>query len=945
MKLPPSTRRTIAACIVGVAGMAARALGTVITLPKHITVGTVKYGSLRATTATIGRVGGNVSLAYGISEVSYNHGGVTRQDAVDGAFGIAVNGLPFNQPSGKVDLTTTAAGAFVNTITPQSFGGVNASLNYFMSATGRTLRSVGVFTNTTGATQTITVAFGGNLGSDTNTQILATGNGDLTLQVNADQYVISHQAGQTGNNGDDPHETWVFFGPGGLTATSGVYVNGNDRIGEEWTLTLAPGQTQELMWFTQFNDDLASALAGTSVFANFSALNAAGLLSGLSATDLAEIENWLAAASGPILQNSNPVNIPTTADFVVSGPVNTAGGNNTVNTLTFMAGSTLTIYDMLTVTTGPVELVGGSTINLEKATLKVNQLLIDFGGLLEGNGTIWGDLFNAGTVSPGHSPGQIHVTGNYTQTSTGTLVIQFAGHSKGQFDVLSVDGSAKLNGTLQLQSLDKFKLHRGDNFKFLTAGGGVSGAFSKVENPFVTDTILNPSLVYSNHSVSLQVRTFEDFANSWGLTPNQKSVARALDSINYDSRADKLTSYVDSRALAKLPGDFDKIAPEELTSMFTIGTSLAKVQSQNIQRRTDDIRSGSGGFSAAGLSINGDGPSYSGSLAFRTGASNGAAGPSGNDGKDSKMTQAVIPEENRWGAFLSGTGEWVSVGNTDNARGYDLTSGGFTLGLDYKVNPNFAIGVMAGYTGTSADLVDRGRVYVNGGKIGLYATFFQNEQVAPTMSKDSSKDSSKEAPAPVPSIAKGFYADVAVNGGYNSYDTRRSALQGEARGDTDGGELNALFGTGYDFKKGALTFGPTASFNYTNIGTNGFTEHGSLAPLDIHGGTGESLRTALGFKASYDWKVGGILIKPEISASWQHEYGDSAYALDASFANGAGNSFLVNGPKLGRDSALLGAGFAIQCSERCSTYLYYDGELGRTNYQSTSVTGGFRLAF
>src|SRR5258708_40088570 len=112
-----------------------------------------------------------------------------------------------------------------------------------------------------------------------------------------------------------------------------------------------------------------------------------------------------------------------------------------------------------------------------------------------------------------------------------------------------------------------------------------------------------------------------------------------------------------------------------------------------------------------------------------------------------KETKQVIPEENCWGTFLSGTGEWVSVGNTDNARGYDLTSGGFTLGIDYKVTPNFAIGLMAGYTGTTADLVDRGRVYVNGGQIGLYATFFQNEQAAPapTMSKDSSKNSPKDS--------------------------------------------------------------------------------------------------------------------------------------------------------------------------------------------------------
>ncbi|WP_237705543.1 autotransporter family protein [Chthoniobacter flavus] len=902
-----------------------------------VTAGNAKWW-IRQSTGSLRTHAGRPSSGYGISEAHLIS--PSRTDGFDGAVGISVNGKVFIPPAGKVDLTTTAAGTFVNIVTPQNIGGVNTSLNYFFTGTGSTVRAVGVFTNTTGTTLTINVGVGGNLGSDRNTEVLRYASGGSTLSLTQDNYVISHQKGQTGDLGDDPHETWVFFGPGGKTPFFGAYQNGNDIIGEEWSLTLAPGQTEELMWFVQLNPDLASALSGSSTFASLSALTSAGLLSGLSASDLAEIENWLAISTGPILQNSAPVNIPTTADFLVGGPVVTGGGNNTVNSLTFLSGSSLKIFNTLTVTTGPVELVNGSSIDLENATFKVNQLNIDFGGFLGGNGTIFGNLFNAGTISPGHSPGQIHLTGNFVQGPTGTLVIQFAGHSKGQFDVFSVDGSAKLNGTLQLQALDKFKLRRGDNFQFLTAGGGISGKFADVVNPFVTDTILNPRLVYRGQSVSLEVRTFQDFANAWDLTPNQKSVARALDSINYDSRADKLTNYVDNRPLPKLPGDFVKIAPEELTSMYTIGVALEKVQSLNIQRRTDDIRSGLSGFSAAGFAINGDGPSFSGPM-----NRGGVAGPNGSDDKDSKMRAVPLTDE-RWGAFLSGTGEWVSVGDTDNARGYDLESGGFTLGADYKVTPNFAIGLAAGYTGTTADLVDGGRIHVNGGKLGLYGTFYQNQPVAaaPTMSKDSSKDS-KEVQAPAASVAKGLYADFAAFGGYNSYDTHRSGLQGTARGDTDGGELNVLFGTGYDFKKGNLTFGPTATFNYTYLGTSEFTEHGSLAPLNVHGGKGESLRSAFGFKASYDWKVGGVLIKPELSASWQHEYGDSAYAIDSSFANGAGNSFLVNGPKLGRDSALLGAGFAVQFNERMSTYFYYDGELGRTNYQSSSVTGGFRIAF
>ena len=147
-----------------------------------------------------------------------------------------------------------------------------------------------------------------------------------------------------------------------------------------------------------------------------------------------------------------------------------------------------------------------------------------------------------------------------------------------------------------------------------------------------------------------------------------------------------------------------------------------------------------------------------------------------------------------------------------------------------------------------------------------------------------------------------------------------------------------LFGAGYDWKRGALTIGPTATLNYTYVGLDGFTERGSFAPLAIENRYGESLRSAAGFKASYDWKVGGVIVKPEVRAAWQHEYGDAGYDMSSSFANGAGNSFTVSGPRIGRDSALLGAGFAIQYSKRCSTYLYYDGQIGRLNYDSHSVT-------
>jgi autotransporter-associated beta strand protein len=619
-----------------------------------------------------------------------------------------------------------------------------------------------------------------------------------------------------------------------------------------------------------------------------------------------------AMATGPLLQNSAPVNIPIFATFLVSGPVQTGGPgeSNTVAGLVFTPDSALEVLNTLTVTWGPVDLVATSSLHLNDSTLSASQLRVLPGGLLHGNGTINGSLFNAGLVSPGNSPGQIRVTGSYTQTSTGTLRIEIGGTDAGEYDRLVVAGRAQLDGTLELVPLNDYRLQRGDQITFLTAGQGVDGEFATVRNPFTSETILEPTVVYGEDRVTLELvrGSYGRLAERYELTPNQRAVAGALDCWSAEQPDNKALVWLDGRKLDKLPGDFDDLAPEELTSIFTISTALATVQSINLQRRTDDLRTGASGFSAGGLAMQGTGPGYSGSWS-------GAAGPSGKESKE--LSAPLPPDEKKWGAFVTGVGEWVDVSGDGNARGYDITTGGFTLGLDYKLTPNFALGLAAGYAGTGVDLSDDGSVLVNGGKLGLYATYFTG----------------------------GFYVDAAVNGGYNSYDTKRHALQGTARASTEGGELNVLVGTGYDWKIGALSIGPTATFNYTLVGIDGTTEHGSLAPLDIAGRDAESVRSAFGFKASADWRLGGVLIQPEIRAAWQHEYGDRSYGLEASFASGAGGDFLVHGPAIGRDSLLLGAGFAVQLSERAATYVYYDGELGRDRYDRHSVSGGLRVAF
>jgi autotransporter-associated beta strand protein len=555
---------------------------------------------------------------------------------------------------------------------------------------------------------------------------------------------------------------------------------------------------------------------------------------------------------------------------------------------------------------------GTTTVNngslIVEGSIASLETVVNAGGLVGGHGTIGGNLVNNGIIGQGDATETLTIGNNYTQNPGGTLRIGVAGIGPGQHDLLAVNGHASVAGTLQFINLGGFALQPGDQITFLTAKNGVSGTFSNAQNGVVsTGTIVQAQVITLSDSVVLE-GTQGSFANTPGVanTPNEKSVAKALDSAVGDPRAGPLFAFLNSQPLANLPNDLTLIAPTQITSINATAVSVAKVQIANVAMRLANVHAGSTGFSSAGLSINGGAASFG----------EGFAGVSGPEGKGGAAVFAPTPD-NRWGVFLTGLGEFSNVDSTPNALGYDVNTGGFTMGVDYRLTSNFALGLTAGYAHTSVGLDGGGNIDVNGGKLGIYATLFGN----------------------------GFYLDTAVTGGPSGYHTRRTALQGTASGSTNGADFNVLVATGYDWKHGNLSIGPTATFQYSYVGLRAFTETGSLAPLVFPNQNTQSELTAFGGKATYEWKIGQITVLPQISVAWQHEYGATAYSVIANFANGAGNSFSVEGPPIGRDSILVGAGASVILSDRVSTYLYYDGEFARTNYLSNNVSGGVRLSF
>ena len=542
--------------------------------------------------------------------------------------------------------------------------------------------------------------------------------------------------------------------------------------------------------------------AGTILTQNASAVGTGPMTFGngttLQVQELLNVNgNWTvssgsATVNGGLVQTLGGFNLGGGGTLIVNANFNVPGTAN-INSSGFVVNSAFTANDDINLNGSAAAVVNGlltsPNVNVDNSSLVVNvpgtvaanvnvgpsALLGLFGriigsvvnaGSFQGTGVVNGNVVNNGIVSPGASIGTLTINGHYTQNASGTLRIEVAGASQGQYDVLVVNGRANIAGRLQLVRVGNFTLQVGNQITFLTASNGVSGTFSNVENDFlVTGSAIVFDVTYLPNGVLLEATqgSFAELASLFCGTPNAIAVGEALDSAVGDPRALELINFLNNENLTDLCEDINLISPEQLTSIFVVGVSLANVQSANLERRMTDIRAGSSGFSG-GFAINGGGPSFW----------EGLARVSGPEGKSGPAVFAPVPQ-NRWGVFATGLGEFTNVDNSFNASGYDLATGGFTMGVDYRIGSNFAVGLTGGYAYTSADLVNDSSIGVNGGKLGLYATAF----------------------------GSGFYLDTAVIGGLSDYDTRRTALEGTARGETLGGELIVLVAGGYDLKKAA----------------------------------------------------------------------------------------------------------------------------------------------
>jgi len=276
-----------------------------------------------------------------------------------------------------------------------------------------------------------------------------------------------------------------------------------------------------------------------------------------------------------------------------------------------------------------------------------------------------------------------------------------------------------------------------------------------------------------------------------------------------------------------------------------------------------------------------------------------------------------------WGSALGGVGSATGDFNASTAT-YNF--GGTAVGIDWRPDPRFLVGLGVGYTS--------GNLWVNGfpGKgwtnsigVAAYGSFTQG----------------------------GFYADLL--GGYAWYNNQLQrqitipGLQRMAWGSAGANQAWGQVETGYRipvYQAANATLSPFARLQGSSATQNGFSEWGAGSlGLNVSQQTTNSLRTLFGLDLAGTLAIGGDrTLEVGLRLGWQHEFAYTGRPITAALSGAPFAAFTVYGATPQPDSAVVSFRADARIAEQTRLYLRYDGEVG-SGTENHSLNLGVRFSW
>lgn len=574
--------------------------------------------------------------------------------------------------------------------------------------------------------------------------------------------------------------------------------------------------------------------------------------------------------------------------------------------------------------TGTLTLSGNSSVtgatSVEAGTLNVTgslrsgSVMVANSGTLSGSGIIIGAVTNAGTLSPGASPGILTVQGSVANSAGSQVRVELNGAAPGngegfhdQIRVTGASGQFVAAGMLNPvtrgfveATASPFTPSIGQGFTIVTAAGGISGSFAGLSQP----TSGLPSggrfdLIYRPDSLRLVV-TPVSYATMTGLTGNQGNIAAAIQALRPvagnrpgEDRADLFDALYQTDP-DTLPAAFDQLGGAIQADMATALLDTGRLFGSMLAQRATAMRD---------ASLAADMTPMAGIAQTGNGSSRSVAGAGGDGGGVTRI----------WARAVAGFGDHAS---RNGVAGFETSTGGFTSGIDMTAAPSLDLGVSFGYFRTDVT----GDADGDGGDIDLFAL------------------------AGYGSFTKGgYFADGSVAVIMGEDDSHRSirfsTIDRRARGGAETSGISSSLAFGYRWLDDDVVIEPSLSLRQGSVRRGGFVETGADdLGLTLTRAGADSLRSGVGLRAAWGYRQGALQVEPEVRLRWEHEFQDRAGFANASLLDAP---MTLHSAQTGRDAAILGTGLVARLDERLDGFAGYDLER-RRGASLQMVTAGVR---
>ncbi|MGH6762392.1 MAG: autotransporter domain-containing protein [Phyllobacterium sp.] len=492
-------------------------------------------------------------------------------------------------------------------------------------------------------------------------------------------------------------------------------------------------------------------------------------------------------------------------------------------------------------------------------------------GMLSGNGTIFGDVDNNGSVFAGwnRDGGTLTIDGDYRQRESAWLVVELG----------APDGTSRLDiagtATIEGGSVDigfEPGAFRGDGrHTILSAGGGVTGRFTDVCNCYA---FLDFDLAYDPTNIYLDVArnsvAFADVATS----RNGAAVAGGIESLGVSNLFYGIVTTLNEEEAGLA---FNQLAGEVHASLA--GTLVA--QSSLIDRAvTSRLRSALTDASAPALSV----------MAY---------GPDG--------LELAPATTDRFAIWSQAFGVWSDVDSTANAAGLESSVGGVLFGGDVAISENWRLGVLGGYSHTT----------------------FESEEAT---SSGSSKNTHLGVYGGAEWGAVALRTGAAYT--WHDIETRRTPrfssylydFDGRPTAEYDAGTAQVFGELGYRMSVANLRLEPFAGLAHASVRTDRFAEDGSGMGVRAAPSTTSTTFTTLGIHAATDFNTGSQSIIVRGMLGWRHAFGDIVPTSTLAFAGGT--PFEIEGLPISEDALALEAGLDLAITPAANLDFSYKGQLG-----------------